>query len=60
LSQGYETQMFRDPPDLRALSATKGDVRVVVTVPPLQVTIAAGPCGRTQLHLDSAYRPVAG
>jgi hypothetical protein len=56
-AQGYQTRTYRKSTNLRALSAVKGDVGVVVTVPPLQVTVAAGPCGSRQSEPGASYVP---
>lgn len=58
-AEGYQTQLYRKS-TLRALTAVKGDVGVVVTGPPLQVSIAAGPCGPNYSRVGSGYVPETG
>ncbi len=59
-SDGWETQTYRRSVSLRALTARKGDVGVVVTVPPVNVTVSAGPCGPSSSRVSHAFRPDPG
>lgn len=59
-ADGWETQTYRRSVDLRALTARKGDVGVIVTGPPLNVTVSAGPCGPHSTRVSSAFRPDPG
>lgn len=44
----------------RALTALKDDVGTIVTVPPLAVTVTAGPCGRDLTAVGDRFKPVPG
>lgn len=58
-AEGYETAFVDRLPSsarstrLRGLRAVKGDIAVQVDVPPLSVSIAAGPCARYRYAPDS-------
>jgi hypothetical protein len=56
-SQGYQTQLYRDPPDGRALIALKGDVGVIMYVRTLLLIVSAGPCGRSVSALGKMWTP---
>ena len=59
-STGWTIQEYGGPSRSRALTALKDDVGVIVTVPPLAVTVTAGPCGRDLTAVGDRFAPVPG
>lgn len=57
---GWTLQECSGAGGLRALTALKDDVGVIVAVPPLDVTVTAGPCGRNLTAVGDRFQPVPG